>query len=373
MRNVILITLSLIVCFAGTAPAEQPLWRTMLRIKHIDADENKQYWLTEENGPWSILAASFAGEGAIRDAHHLVIELRKQHRLEAYMHKQHYDFTDAVRGLGVDKYGAPKKMRHLRSRSFDEIAVLVGNYPAVDDPEIEKTLEKIKYLHPNALSGESQKQKYTSQRMAVLRNIQRRISPDASQRRKGPLGSAFVTRNPLLPKEFFAPSGIDKFVLELNEDLPHSLLHCPGKFSVRVASFRGNVVLDQKKIQQIERGAGMQTRLDEAAGKAHDLTAALRKSGIEAYEFHDRHESIVTVGSFASVGTPRRDGRIEINRAVLEIMHKYGANSTPIPGGVALPGLRPKTLSGIPFDVQPVPVEVPKRSIAADYARENYR
>jgi hypothetical protein len=28
-----------------------------------------------------------------------------------------------------------------------------------------------------------------------------------------------------------------------------------------------------------------------------------------------------------------------------------------------------KTLAGIPFDVQPLPVEVPKRSLAADYAR----
>ena len=28
----------------------------------------------------------------------------------------------------------------------------------------------------------------------------------------------------------------------------------------------------------------------------------------------------------------------------------------------------PQTLAGIPFDVQPVPVFVPKRSVAADYS-----
>ena len=28
-----------------------------LNIRHVEADENKPYWLTEENGPWCILAS----------------------------------------------------------------------------------------------------------------------------------------------------------------------------------------------------------------------------------------------------------------------------------------------------------------------------
>ena len=53
---------------------------------------------------------------------------------------------------------------------------------------------------------------------------------------------------------------------------------------------------------------------------AHKLTLALRKKGYEAYEFHDRFSSIVTVGSFDSTGTPRADGKTEINPAAYKIM-----------------------------------------------------
>ena len=52
--------------------------------------------------------------------------------------------------------------------------------------------------------------------------------------------------------------------------------------------------------------------LEEAGEAAHKLVEVLRNQGYEAYEFHDRGSSIVTVGSFDSVGTPRADGKIEI-------------------------------------------------------------
>ena len=71
------------------------------------------------------------------------------------------------------------------------------------------------------------------------------------------------------------------------------------------------------------------------------LTVALRTRGVEAYEFHDRHESIVTVGSFDSVGQPRVDGKTEINPAVHQVMAMYGATRQPIPGQGSL-GLQPR-------------------------------
>ena len=49
-------------------------------------------------------------------------------------------------------------------------------------------------------------------------------------------------------------------------------------------------------------------------------------------------------------------------------MQKYGADQSIAPGQAPQVG-KPKTEAGIPFDVQPLPVEVPRRSIAADYAR----
>ena len=85
--------------------------------------------------------------------------------------------------------------------------------------------------------------------------------------------------------------------------------------------------------------------------------------GWEAYEFHDRYASIVTVGSFNSVGTPRPDGKTEINPQVHAIMKTFGAEKLPT-GQYS-----PRSLAGIFMDVQPIPVEVPKRSISRELAR----
>jgi hypothetical protein len=129
-------------------------------------------------------------------------------------------------------------------------------------------------------------------------------------------------------------------------------------------------VIDQQRIREIEETGRMQSRLAQAAENSHLLTESLRKRGVEAYEFHDRHESIVTVGSFDSLGIPQQDGTTELHPAVLKIMQTYGASQQAIPGQ-AMTGLMPKSLGNITLDVQPTPVEVPQRSIARDYARLN--
>ncbi len=92
------------------------------------------------------------------------------------------------------------------------------------------------------------------------------------------------------------------------------------------------------------------------------MTVALRTKGYEAYEFHDRFASIVTVGSFNSVGTPRSDGKIEINPMIHQLMQVFAAK--PMGGELV-----PKQVIGILCDIQPIPVEVPKRSISRELAQ----
>ena len=336
----------------------------MLPFRQVDTDPRKKYELSEQNGPWMVLAASFAGEDAEQQARQLVLELRQQ-RMPAYTHRKRYDFSQSVTGLGLDRYGDPKKMRYQTAAAFDEIAVLVGDFPSVNDPGLEKTLQTIKYAQPKSMSLNRD----PATRVAAFREQLKSYGTREKNRVKGPMGAAFVTRNPLLPKEYFAPSGIDKLVEQMNREVKHSLLDCPGKYTVRVGTFRGNVIIDQKRVREIEETGRMSSKLAEAGEKAHLLTEALRKRGIEAYEFHDRHESIVTVGSFNSLGTPRSDGRIEINPAILKLINTYSAKQQQLPGQ-AMAGLMPVTLNGINFDVQPTAVEVPKRSMATDYARK---
>jgi hypothetical protein len=368
-----------------------PPWTGFLTSQRVEADPNNSYTLSESNGPWMVLATTFSGDEAEADAKKLVQELRKKYKLPAYSYRKKFDFSGPVEARGVDRFGKPLQMRYQRDE-VEEIAVLVGNFAAVDDPDAQRTLRKIKLAQPDCLKAEAGAQ--TSRPLVGLRAMQKALLPDppppawiekygerrarqlwAERKNRGPMGHALVTTNPLLPPDYFAPKGIDKFVAQMNSGVKHSLLDCPGKYSVKVATFTGHaILLDRKNQEALEKGVTPKSWLEDAAKNAHTLVSELRAQGVEAYEFHDRSSSIVTVGSFQSVGTPRTDGKTEINPQVHAIMKHFGAETkiveSRVPGQVTQPQVgKAKTLAGIPFDVQPLPVEVPKRSLAADYAR----
>ncbi len=83
------------------------------------------------------------------------------------------------------------------------------------------------------------------------------------------------------------------------------------------------------------------------------------------HEFHDRFESIVTVGSFDTVGTPSPNGKLNLHPAVYNIMKTYGAERINLPNNGQ--GVQPRQLGEIRFDVQPMPIEVPRKSLGSDY------
>jgi hypothetical protein len=367
-----------IVGLSGVSYAAPP-WKKLIPFKKVAADPNTDYWINEDHGPWMIMATSFAGPGAEQQARSLVMELRSKFNLPAYMHKRHFDYTEPVVGLGLNKYGGPKRMRYQKATEFDEIAVLVGSYNDHDAPAAQEDLEAVKYAKPDCLDLSRGKGKQTTQRFVGLRELHRLMNLDPNKHERGPMRRAFIVRNPLLPKEFFVPDGIDPFVVAMNERVTHSLLKNPGTFTVRVASFQGKTLFDGEEKAEGDDNKGFlglpkrgePSQLELAADRAHRLTEALRKRGVEAYEFHDRCESIVTIGSFDSVGTPRADGKIEINPSVLQIMNTYGAQKDSLPGAPNSQAVRPKSMEGIRFDVQPIPVRVPSTSLASTYADNN--
>jgi hypothetical protein len=103
----------------------------------------------------------------------------------------------------------------------------------------------------------------------------------------------------------------------------------------------------------------MDSQLAKATLMAHELTKALRMKGYDAYEFHDRYASIVTVGSFSSVGQQGANGVIEMDPSVKAMIDQFKSDQST-PGAITA-----KTLVGIPFDPQPILVHVPKRSATA--------
>lgn len=352
------------IAISAVAMAAPP-WAGLVSMNNVSADPEKTYALGEENGPWMIMACSFSGDGAEKQANELVLEFRKRYKLPAYVYKAQFDLGEAE-GRGLDKYGKPIKYQYSKFKGkskaeVKEVAVLVGNYGAADDANGQESLRKIKYMMPQVLEVKEGKQ--TNQTLTGWRMIQHQVyeAIGSDKKKLGPMRHAFITTNPLLPADYYARKGIDEDIIALNQGVPYSLLDCPGRYTVQVATFKGNVIIKQDEIKQIETGGKeMHSELVEAAKKADALTQALRVKGYEAYQFHDRYASIVTIGSFSSVGTPRADGKTEINPEVHKIMKAFGAQGASLPGESA-PVTPLKTLIGIPFDIQPLPVQVPKR------------
>lgn len=364
-------------------------------FRRVDANPEREYTLTPDNGPWIIMAASFAGEGAYDQARELVQELRSKYKLEAFQFRKHFDYDkDGALGLQVDRnglpagkakrvdrFGNPLKMQTLREE-MDEWAVVVGNYNNLDDAQAQRDLYTIKDADPDALNvikiREAGKQR-TYQVLAGFRLMSKyeaqehiqdmqqklnkasgdpRIKIRSETQRWGPMGSAFLTRNPLRPEEDPANASIDKFVYDMNKDVENGLLQNNGKYTVKVATFTGGNIVDQRKIDDYLHGVDQEfsNRLEKAAINAHQLAVALRAKGVEAYEFHDRKASIVCVGGFNNLGTQLPNGQIQLSPDIERTIQMF----TPVNG-------QPQTLIGIPFDVTPMVVHVPRRSIGSDY------
>ena len=378
--------------------------------------------LGEQAGPWLIMATTFSGEGAEDQARQLAGELRSEHGLTTYVHQVSFDFTggEQVIGRGLDQYGEPVKMRYRSGESKREWAVLVGDFPAVDDTLAERTLQRVKTIHPVSLAAGPDG--VTSQNYAEIRRQQQEALRQRGKKgsAEGPMRTAFVTRNPLLPKEYFVPKGVDKFVAKMNRGVEHSLLEAEGRFTVKVATFRGRGVFQGATTARSSAAKRKKTKkeseaLVQAAENAHALCAAMRAKGWDAYEFHDRTESYVTVGSFDSIdrrGTERGPEAIsslnECRTEIVEIYRTFGAafdtpltpldrrRSAPINSarakrvketfnqlftsevGQITPGVNPKyaqvevepgkPLRPVPFDVTPIVIEAPKKTVSGFFA-----
>ena len=339
----------LAVAFATGEARAQSGWLPTSWFGPAEIPADAMFPLSEKDGPWLVLAATFRGAGAREDARRLVQELRRDLRLEAYTHEKSFDYSGQQQGLGLNPDGTPKKMRYANSGQVIEVAVLVGDFAAFDDPRGQKMLATIKGLHPKALSGDAGKSRSFS-------DFRRMIGLDKNAA-KGPMHLAFVIPNPLLPEDYFARQEVDRFVVEMNADVTHSLLDCPGRYSVRVATFTGAGTFDQKAIAAgDDDDVKLESRLAEAAEKAHRLTEALRRSGWQAWEFHDRESSIVCVGSIDQLAVTQADGTAAVHPEVVRIVRELG----PDPAKLATGAVMPRVIDGILLDVKPKPIDVPQ-------------
>ncbi|MEN6558757.1 MAG: hypothetical protein ABFC54_11315, partial [Thermoguttaceae bacterium] len=235
---------------AVAAVSHAASWSDLFSLRGVEADPEKSYVLSEDNGPWLIMACSFSGEGAEKQARELVYELRKRYKLPAYTYEGHFDPGEAE-GRGLDEFGRPRKFAYMKYKDskdkekarhpkLTEMAVLVGNYSSADDEEAKKMLQKVKYATPDALAIKEGKK--TNQTLTGWRILQRQVYEAMGSERKdlGPMGRAFLVPNPMLPPDYFAQRNVvDPLVADMNKSAEFNLLECPGRYTVQVATFRG--------------------------------------------------------------------------------------------------------------------------------------
>lgn len=320
--------------------------------------------LTEEDGPWLILASTLVGEGSKGRAQRLAGEIRRELKLPAYIYKESFDFTG-----DVNRVGATQRMRYANQYEYAAYAVLVGEYDTVDHPDVDKHLQILKTATPDVLSDPDEVAAETSlaNPVTAVKALHKKLLEYRKDKPAGPMANAFVTRNPLLPPEYFEAPEVDSFVRKLNEDVEHSLLDCGGKYTVVVKTFEGyGTIVDGKKDKEFKPS---RDRLIQFAKDAAKMVKELRKQGVEAYQYHDRHRSLVTVGSFDVLGREFPDGRFEYAPEIRKVVNEFSAfnaqKARVVPGKQ---GVAANHVAMIPFDVEPTPIAVPKLSKRSLYS-----
>ncbi len=361
-----------------------------------------KYELKPEHGPWLVFAMSFDGFNAKSQAEQLATELRRDFNLSAYCMTKKLDFTQPVAGAGIDPNGNNRKMKFRDKKIVEGYAVLVGDFDSIDSTGITETLAKVKRIKPKALAATDALEQDASKNDTVPVHSWRDFlkTKYESTEKLGPMSNAFTTRNPMLPEDYYKTPEVDKFVKKLNEEKAHSefnLLGCPGKFTVRVAVFSG----EDRAVggwgganNRANNDAQKVSQLEIAAERAALATRALRRAGYEAYQFHDRTQSIVTVGSFNELGKNDQRNRFIYDPNIQEIAIRFGATSQPTRtqryGVTPTPRLLlelvdqkqvPELNEGsdkskhlwfakysIPFDLKPTPMAVPKPVTSSIYS-----
>jgi hypothetical protein len=307
--------------FAGLALAVS----TSRAASSIEAAKGKHYKLTKRHGPWMIMVASFIkppegrrGEGMTPEqaAEELVYELRLHH-IPAYTFRQE-EVEEEMQVIGR-RSAAPQKAK--RCNWTGGICVLAGNYPSSNDKVAQDTLHYIKRFEPAFLS-DVEAVNLASSGGAIKRAKSGGIFRTTKDRPE-PLSGAFMTTNPLLSEEELAVRRRDPLIIKLNSGSDYSLLTNPKQYTVVIATFQGRYYTQLSKETPDDHKFSLNNSpLNDAGERAWELCSALRHARslgydheFEAYVYHDRYSSIVTVGSFDSKDDPR----------IAEVQNFFGA------------------------------------------------
>lgn len=270
----------------------------------VEAIKGKRYRLTSRHGPWMIMVA------ALRD---VPPERRSKNGLSAWQAAD--ELVYELRKLGVPAYTYLQKMQVQEVSTFaansgagdgkyisqhEAIAVLAGNFSSPDLKQAKLILQYLK----NSFEPEFLKDENSG---AII---------PRTPGRPNPMNRAHMTTNPLMSAADVKRNSLDPLIKQLNSGSRYSLLKNRGRYTLRIATFKGTSILQvgntvhEKAQKNFDKMFG--SNLDAAGTQAWELTQALRTAAklgygqnYEAWVFHDRYQSYVTIGSFESRSDPR--------------------------------------------------------------------
>ena len=265
-------------------------------------------------------------------------------------------------------------MKLAKESQKTEYAVLVGDYKSIESSRAQKDLAKIKKLQPESLKIHSGLMEDTARPGDRLRasseamfgsGADAKLMRTSAARSQFPLRLALLVNNPMIPADVLAQAGIDQGILRINQDLKYSLLDNPKAYTLKIASFSGEVIVrpqdmarrkaEKNRLKNRDKDSG----LVQAAKRAKILTDFLRSKDVEAYQFHDRYSSYVCVGGFDWV----REGEgpnAKSNPEVTALAKVFSAK--PVGGGQVTTYPLPARLleAGVTCDSNPLTVAVPR-------------
>ncbi|WP_406695744.1 hypothetical protein V5E97_32560 [Singulisphaera sp. Ch08] len=273
---------------AGAMPAQDYPEQSQTPKIPLPQDAIEPYLLTKDVGPFMVMAKTFRGPDAERSALALVLELRNEHQLPAYiLRTKDFPRTSNIRNIpptapaGVDR---ARLADPERVRSFDEAAVLVGNEKTLKGSEA--LLHRVKKIKPKCIDN--------LPKMYIWQTG---------------LSKAIRTTNPYVPAQNLFPGSNDPFITRMNQG-PHSLYNCAGNYTLEVANFSGRASFEVAGTQSLGDLGLKKSPLITAAEDAEKMAQSLAKSeeirqlGQPVYVYHDRSSSRVMIGAFNAPNDP---------------------------------------------------------------------
>ncbi|NNJ25303.1 hypothetical protein [Alienimonas chondri] len=301
-------------------------------IGAVESDRTKRYTLGSHHGPYMVMVAAIhplrggndTGLTPAEAADRVCWELRDQ-GIPAYVYAMNTE-TQSLVTLSPDGQEKERLMATMRGG----VCVLAGNFKTADDKIAQKLLKHIKTkvkcptLEPEAATG------------GFVRTKGGGFFQATNGRPRSALSRAFVTVNPLLDSAQLQRLRKinDPLLVRLNSGEEYGLHKCKGNYSVVVKEFRGRTLTQVSGTKSADVGERVDVSgdLSEAGREAWELCQILRnRENQEAYVWHDRHRSVVTIGSFSSPKDP------EAVRTARKWAAKPADTGVPTPVTVAVP------------------------------------